>query len=306
MQIFFGVQRVLASVVGWVGGQLIVRPTNPQSNQPPSQLSTRSIFFLIVTLLGFTLLAGQATENPWRSAVRAETVPPVPTPAWQIDPNQHNIALFIVDYASAEAKEAYFLQEPSCQTALPATTLTLNARTAISNTMTGGLLARAIETGSRLPESVTWIGPFFHWSVQLGNFTAQVRLTPCLGQPIFAGESIWMGHGVRPFPHQPLPATALTRLPTRLPPPAALATVAQTEGMTITAEAAWSTIADLNLLHDMAEQPFATQAFLYRPATGYVDPHEELAHAEWVFLVYREPAQRAEIPDNYYLPLIQR
>jgi hypothetical protein len=31
-----------------------------------------------------------------------------------------------------------------------------------------------------------------------------------------------------------------------------------------------------------------------------------LAHAEWVFLVYREPTQRAEIPDNYYLPLIQQ
>lgn len=304
MQIFLGVQLALAKMIGWVGNGLAEQAIPHLPNQPPIQPPTRSVFFLIVTLFGFTLLARQATDNPWHSPVRAETVPPVPTPAWQIDPNQHNMALFIVDYAGAEAKEAYFLQEPPCQTALSATTLTLNARTAISNTMTGELLARAIEAGSRLPESVTWLGPFFHWSVQIGDFTAQVRLTPCLGQPIFAGESIWMGHGVRPFPHQPLPATALTRLPTRVPPPAALATVAQTEGMTITAEAAWSTIADLNLLHDMAKQPFTTQAFLYRPATGYVDPREELAHAEWVFLVYREPTQRAEIADDYYLPLI--
>lgn len=304
MQIFLGVQRALASVVGWVGGRLMVRPANPLPKQPPGQLSTRSAFFLIVTLFGFMLLAGQATDKPWHSAVRAETVPPVPAPTWQIDPNQHNMALFIVDYAGVEAKEAYFLQEPPCQTVLPTATLTLNARAAISNTLTGEQLALAIEAGSRLLERATWSGPFFDWSIHLSDFTARTLLTPCLGQPIFAGESIWMGHGIRPFLRHPLPATALTRLSTRVPPPAALATVAQTEGMTITAEAAWSTIADLNLLHDMAEQPFATQAFLYRPATGYVDPREELIHAEWVFLVYREPTQRAQIADDYYLPLI--
>lgn len=282
----------LAAQLRW--GKMVTRSTNSRT------------FFLIATILSFLLLAEQAAPKPWASPVQAETVPPVPTSAWNIDPNQRNMALFIVDYAGAAVKEAYFLQEPPCPTALPVPTLTLKARTTISNTLTGGQLALAIKAGSQLPERVTRFGPFFDWSIHLSDFTARALLTPCLGEPIFAGESIWMGHGVRPFPRQPLPATALTRLSTRVPPPTALATVAQTEGMTITAEAAWSTIADLNLLHDITEQPFATQAFLYRPATGYVDPQEELAHAEWVFLVYREPAARTQRPDSYYLPLITR
>ncbi|MCE7987740.1 MAG: hypothetical protein DYG89_41785 [Caldilinea sp. CFX5] len=261
---------------------------------------------LLITVVGLLWLAGQATDNRWASAAYAQTVPPAPTPAWNIDPNQNNLALFIVDYAAEGVKEAYFLQEPPCQSALPTTTLTLNARAAISNTLTGGYLAFALQAGSRLPETTTWFDALFAWSIHLGDFTAQALLTPCLGQPIFAGESLWMGQGVRPFPRQPLPAAALTRLPTPVPPPAALATVAQTEWMTITAETAWSAIADLNLLHDLAQQPFATHAFLYRPATGYADPLEELAHAEWVFIVYRGPLNRAQIPDEYYLPLIHQ
>lgn len=265
-----------------------------------------SAFFLITTIVSFLCLAGQAADNSWASAAHAQTVPPAPTPAWRIDPNQSNLALFIVDYAGDAVKEAYFFQEPSCRTALPATTLTLNARAAISNTLTGKYLAQALQAGSRLPEKTTWLDALFAWSIHLGDFTAQTFMTPCLGLPIFAGESLWMGHGARPFPRYPLPANALTRLPTQVPPPATLATVAQTEWMTVTAKAAWSTIADLNLLHDIAQQPFATHAFLYRPATGYVDPVEELAHAEWVFIVYRGPLNRTQIPDEYYLPIIHQ
>lgn len=257
-------------------------------------------------MVGLLWLVWQATDNSWVAATHAQTVPPAPTPAWNIDPNQNNLAIFIVDYAGDAVKEAYFLQEPSCPTALPATTLRINARSAISNTLTGGQLALALQAGSRLPETTTWFGALFAWSLHLGDFTAQTLLTPCLGQPIFAGESLWMGQGVRPFPRQPLPATTLSRLPTQIPPPAVLTTVDQTEWMTITAEAAWSTIADLNLLHDLAQQPFAAHAFLYRPATGYLNPLEELEHAEWVFIVYRKPLNRAQLPDEYYLPLIHQ
>lgn len=301
MRIFLAAQLRLREVGRWLVGWLVSwTPCERQTNQPPTHLSA----FLIATVLAFLLLAGQVADQPGTPVVYAETVPPVPTPAWRIDPNQNNMAVLIVDYAGSTVKEAYFLQEPACQSALPAATLTLNARTALSGTITGDQLALALEAGSRLPERMSWSGPFFAWSLHLGDFTAQALLTPCLGQPLFAGESIWMGHGVRPFPHHPLPATALTRLPTRLPPPATLATVAQTEWMTITAAMAWSAIADLNLLHDMAQQPYATHTFLYRPATGYVDPRKELAHAEWVFIIYHELPLRTQRPIAQFLPLI--
>lgn len=260
----------------------------------------------IALLLGFLLVTWQAADDFWGASVQAETVPPVPTPAWSIDPAQRNMALFILDYAGAAVKDAYFWQEPPCQPTLSVPALTLHARDALTSTQTGAQMALIVNAGGRLPEIATWTGEFFDWTLHLGDFTARALLTPCHGEPVFAGESIWMGHGVRPFPRHPLPATALLRLPTHVPPPPTLATVAQTEGMTITAEAAWVTIADLNLLHDLAQQPFDTLAFLYRPATGFVDPSAELAHAEWVFIVYREPMPRAQTPADYYLPLIHQ
>lgn len=264
------------------------------------------ILFATAIMLGFSWLALSAGGGTGIAAVHAETVPPAPTPAWRVDPGQHNTAVLILDYAGRALKAAYFFQEPTCQPTLATATLTLNARNAFSNTLTGAQMAHILQAGNRLPEMVTWAGEFFDWSIHLGDFTAKALLTPCRGEPIFAGESIWMGEGVRPFPRQALPASALVRLATNVPPPPTLATVAQTEGMTVTALMAWTSIADLNLVHDLAQPPFDTQAFLYRPATGFVDPHDELAHAEWIFIIYRAPTLRAQTPNDYYLPLIRQ
>ena len=59
-------------------------------------------------------------------------------------------------------------------------------------------------------------------------------------------------------------------------------------------------------VHDLAEQPFKTLAFLYRPAIGYIDPAEELAQAEWIFIVYTNPSSRTQSNIEQYLPLIQK
>lgn len=238
--------------------------------------------------------------------VLAETVPPNPTPSWTIDSKQTNIGVFIVDYAGVEVKQAYFLQEPPCGEPLSVQTIITNARTAISTTLTGQRLDVTVQAGGTLAESVEPTDEFVTWSVHLGDFTGSVLLHPCTGNALFAGESIWAGHGVRTYPREPLPAESLQTLTNAVAPPPSLASVAHTDFMTITAEAAWARIANLNLLHDLTEQPYKTLAFLYRPAVGYVDPAEELAQAEWIFIVYTNPSPRTQSTIEQYLPLIRQ
>ena len=76
--------------------------------------------------------------------------------------------------------------------------------------------------------------------------------------------------------------------------------------ITDTVVAAWSTIADLNLLHDLAHRPFKVVALLYRPAMGYLDPAQELAQAEWILIAYTEPTPRAQMQFEHYLPLVRQ
>jgi len=237
--------------------------------------------------------------------VLAETVPPISTPSWTMDSKQTNIGVFAVDYASAQVKGVYFLQEAPCGEPLSVQTIITNARTAISTTLTGQWLDVTVQAGGALAESLEPADEFLAWSVHLGDFTGSALLHPCTGNVIFAGESIWAGHGVRTYPRQPLPAESLQTLPTAITPPQSLATVAHTDFMTMTAEAAWAGIANLNLLHDLAQQSFKTLAFLYRPAIGYVDPAQELMQAEWIFIVYTNPSPRTQNNIEQYLPLIR-
>lgn len=217
-----------------------------------------------------------------------------------------NIATFIIDYAGTTLKEAYLLQDPSCERPLTETILVTNARAAISNTLTGHRLNFTLQAGGKPAETLAWPQALFSWSLYLGDFSAQALVAPCSGQVIFAGESIWMGEGARPTLHTPISPSLLLRLPTAIPLPAPLTTVASPDWVTDTVAAAWSTIADLNLLHDLAHQPFKVMALLYRPATGYVDPAQELAQAEWIVMVYTEPTPRAQTQFEHYLPLVRQ
>lgn len=265
------------------------------------------ILFGVAIVLFLSLWACCAPTTVWlHPSVQAQTLPPSPTPSWQITTTATNIATFIVDYAGTTVKEAYFLQDPACATPLTETLLITKARAAVSNTVTGQRLAFALSAGGAIAESWRWPQDLFSWSVHLGDFTAQALLASCSGQVLFAGESIWMGHGVRPYLRAPISPSALLHLPTRLPLPSALTPLTSSDPMTGTLEAAWSAIADLNLLHDLAQQPFHVAALLYRPATGYLDPAQELAQAEWVVIVCTEPTARAQTQFEHYLPLIRQ
>lgn len=265
------------------------------------------ILFGVATVLFLSLWAFCAPTTIWlQPSTLAQTLPPSPTPSWQMTTTATNIATFIVDYAGATVKEAYFLQDPACATPLTATRLITNARTAISNTVTGQRMAVTLSASGQIAESVGWPQDLFSWSVYLGDFSAQALLAPCSGQVIFAGESIWMGHGVRPTLHTLIAPAALLHLPTAIPLPPTLTTLASAGLITDTVVAAWSTIADLNLVHDLAHQPFKVVALLYRPAMGYLDPTQELAQAEWILIVYTEPTPRAQTQLEHYLPLIRQ
>lgn len=267
---------------------------------------------LIVTAflcLTWTALCG-AGENSFQRSAKAGTVPPTPaatpTPSWSIDPMQTNIAVLTLSYATAQLQQAYLVQEATCTTPLTEQALIVAARAALSNTATGDLIALTTQAGGSLAESLEQQGEFHAWHVHLGDLTASVLLSPCTGNVIFAGESIWASHGTRPYPRDPLPAPTLLHLSSIITPPQSLTIVGQSEALTLTAEAAWSKLADLNLVHDLAQHPFKILAFLYRPATGYVEPAEELAQAEWVFLIYRAPLPRAQSRVEQYLPLIRQ
>jgi|GEM_PF-5384453 len=235
----------------------------------------------------------------------AQTIPP-PTPPWFIEPGKMNIAVLMVDYKDSELQQAYFMQEEPCQQPLSAQTIITNARRALSNTITGDLIDTTLQTNGLLAESLDWESAFMAWQVHLGDFTANALLHPCTGNVIFAGESIWAGYGERPYPHNPLPAQALLHLSEVITPPLGLATIEPSTFITKTAVDAWAEIANLNLVHDLARQPFQTVAFLYRPATGYVDPAEELAEAQWIFILYSEPATLGQTNFAHYLPLIRQ
>lgn len=265
------------------------------------------ILFGVATVLFLSLWAFCVPTTVWlQPSTQAQTLPPSPTPSWPITTTATNIATFIVDYAGTTLKEAYFLQDPACATPLTETRLITNARTAISNTVTGHRLAFALSAGGQLAESFEWPQDLFSWSVYLGDFTARALLAPCSGQVIFAGESIWMGHGVRPPLHTPIAPAALLHLPTSIPLPPTLTTMTSADVITDTVVAAWSTIADLNLVHELAHQPFQVVALLYRPTTGYIDPAQELAQAEWILIVYTEPTPRAQTQFEHYLPLVRQ
>jgi hypothetical protein len=280
-----------------------------------SFFSMRNLFSVAIVLCFFFAALYLPPIGSSPSLVLAGTVPPRPTtptptpvstPSWPIDSQQTNIGLFVVDYASAEVKQVYFQQEAPCSEPLPIQTIITNARSAISNTLTGQHLEVTVQAGGMLAESLEPADDFLAWSVHLGDFTGSALLHPCTGHPLFAGESIWAGHGVRTYPREPLPAESLQTLSNLIPPPPSLATVAHSDFMTMTAETAWAGIANLNLLHDLAQQPFKTVAFLYRPAIGYVDPTEELAQAEWIFIVYTDPSPRSQSTIEQYLPLIRQ
>ena len=266
----------------------------------------RNLFSVAIVLWFFFALLYTPLLASSPLMVLAGTVPPTPTPSWTIDTKQTNIGVFVVDYASAKVKQAYFQQEPPCSEPLSVPNMITNARAAISTTLTGQRLDVTVQAGGTLAESLEPADEFLAWSVHLGDFTGSALLHSCTGNVLFAGESIWAGHGVRTYPREPLPAESLQTLPDAVAPPQSLATIAHTAWMTMTAEAAWARIAPLNFLHDLAEQPFKTLAFLYRPAIGYIDPAEELAQAEWIFIVYTNPSSRTQSNIEQYLPLIRQ
>lgn len=261
----------------------------------------------VATVLFLSLWAFCVPTTAWsQPSAQAQTLPPSPTPSWQMTTTATNIATFIVDYAGTTVKEAYLLQDPICERPLTETLLVTNARVAISNTLTGHRLAFTLQAGGKPAETLAWPQDLFSWSLYLGDFSAQALVAPCSGEVIFAGESIWMGEGVRPALHTPISSSLLLHLSTAIPQPSTLTTVASPDWVTDTVATAWSTIADLNLLHDLARQPMKVMALLYRPATGYVDPAQELAQAEWILIVYTEPTPRAQTQFEHYLPLIRQ
>lgn len=265
------------------------------------------ILFGVAFGLFLALWAFCAPPKAWpQPSTQAQTLPPIPTASWQITTTTTNIATFIVDYAGTTVKEAYFLQDSACGTALAETLLITNARAAISNTKTGRYMALTLHAGGKIAESTRWDQDLFSWSTYFGDFMAQALLAPCSGQVIFAGESVWMGQGVRPALHTPLPMTDLVSLPTNIALPPALTIIAGPISMQRPVEDAWRLISNLNLVHDLAQQPFKVIALLYRPATGYVDPAQEMAKAEWIFLVYTGPTPRAQTQFEYYLPLVRQ
>jgi hypothetical protein len=277
---------------------------------------TRSLLPISKLLLvtGFLSLIWAALcgpgEGSFYQSVQAGTVPPTPTvsatPEWSAEPVPTNIVVLTVSYTTAQLQQAYLFQESDCTEALTNHALLITARTALSNTATGERIAIVTEAGGSLAETLDQQADLYSWYVHLGNFTARAFLSPCTGKVLFAGESIWAGQGMRPYPRNPLPASALVQLSTLITAPQTFITIGQTDFLTLTAEAAWNQIANLNVVHDLAQQPYKALAYFYRPATGYVDPAEELARAEWVFILYRTPSPRAQGRSAYYLPLIRQ
>ncbi len=257
--------------------------------------------FLYLALALFCALQG----NPFYQAVQAETIP-IATPSWSMDTEKMNIAVLTIDYTTNELRQAYFMQEMSCQHPLSDQTIITHARMALNNTAIGDLMDTTLQANGLLAESLDWTGELLSWQVHLGDFTANALLHPCTGNVIFAGESIWTGQGERPYPRNPLPTQSLLHLATAITLPTTLTMIEPPLLITQTATDAWAEIADLNLVHDLTQQPFAALAFLYRPATGYVDPAEELAAAEWIFILYSEPLPLAQTQFEHYLPLIRQ
>lgn len=263
----------------------------------------------VVTFFWLSLMALCAPNNAaLYQTAQAGTVPAPSTPpaTWTVDPERVNIGIFVVDYPQRTLQQAYFFQETPCVEPLADELIITNARAAFSNTLTGERIALTIEAGGMIAESLHWEAQFLAWAVHLGDFTGKALVAPCSGNVLFAGESIWSGQGVRPYPNRPLPPASLIQLSTSITPPQSLALIEQSAGMTMSATTAWSAIADLNLLHALAQQPVTTHAFLYRPATGYVEPAAELAQAQWIFIVATasllSPPNRTEL----YLPLIRQ
>ncbi|MEZ4866239.1 MAG: hypothetical protein R3C14_33285 [Caldilineaceae bacterium] len=269
--------RILFSTVLWLG------------------LFIASFAYVVLPTARQTALAGTIPNQPPASTV------------WQIDPTQMNIGIFVLDYATLTLHDAYFLQEPACTQRIANEVLAANAHTALTGTATGTLIQTVTEAGGTLYETADAAGDFYAWHINLGDYTAQALLHPCTGHPIFVGETIWAGHGLRPYPTHSLTSTLLVQLSTAITTPQAVTLLEQSAAMTVSAESAWGAIANLNLVHDLAHDPaFKTIAFLYKPATGYVDPALELAEAEWVFIIYCLPTPTPAHPANLYLPLVQQ
>ncbi len=264
------------------------------------------LLFSITTFLCLTLtILCAPQENLFYQTIHAQTIPPA-TPTWLIDAEKMNIAVLTVDYTSNALQQAYFMQEMPCQQPLSDQMIITHARTALSNTATGHLIDTTLQANGRLAESLDWVDELLSWQVHLGDFTADALLHPCTGHVIFAGESIWAGQGERPYPRNPLPVQSLLHRATAITPPPTLITIKPPLQITQTATEAWAEIADLNLVHDLAQQPFEVVAFLYRPATGYVDLAEELAKAQWIFILYSKPHLLAQSKLEHYLPLIRQ
>ncbi len=244
-------------------------------------------------------------ENFLYPSAKAQTIPQ-PTPSWTLDANKMNIAVLTVDYSTNALQHAYFMQEPSCLQPLSTQTIITQARAALSNTATGDLIDTTLQANGLLAESVDWADEFMNWEVHLGDFTANALLSPCTGNVVFASESIWTGYGERPYPRNPLPAQSLVHLAETSPPPLALTPLEASQLITDTLPDAWAAIADLNLVHDLSQTPYSALAFLYRPATGYVDPLEELEEAQWIFVLYTEARPQAQGEFKIYLSLIRQ
>jgi hypothetical protein len=211
------------------------------------------------------------------------------TSAWFIEPSLSNVAIITVDFSSLELKAAYFIKQEPCDKRFPPPgdqELTAPA-SRIFNAVGTGWTSRISKQGKELAFDVSRVGDFAVLEIPPVDFGGAAISDRCSGLVLYAGSIVWSGLGEQIYPAVPLRSDALQRKATKILPPQTIDIVigVGANANTDSGMAAWESIANLNLVQEMASSPYTVLVYLYPRTVGMFDP----AQADWIIFVHRGP-----------------
>lgn len=213
--------------------------------------------------------------------------------AWYIDDSLSNIAIVVVDFETLQLERAYFTKQEVCQTSRPPVSdeeLISRASglfNAVGKSWSRRLMGEVPHQWEELRIELTHVGNLALLEIPPGDFGGFAVSHACSGLVLYAGSIVFAGRGKQLYPAIPLPANSLQRSSGFIEPPQKLDLLITPSANSEQADAikAWTSIQGLNLVRELATEPYRVFVYLYPRSVGMFNP----SHADWVIFIERAP-----------------
>jgi len=209
------------------------------------------------------------------------------------DPHSSNVAIIVLDFQTLRLKRAYVSYHPSCDDSPPVSDDELRWRAggifdAAGEYWSGQIKEETLGRSEVLGFEVSHVGDFAVLHISPADFGAIAVSHPCSGRVLFAGSIVWAGGGRQLYPALPIEPDALQRTPGQAPSPQRIDVLGQdVEPDEEAGMAAWDSVRDLNLVKDLAFEPYSVLVYLYPRTVGAFFPE----NADWIVFVHHGPTE---------------